>query len=161
MSSDIIAILLSATLLLTVVSALLSKKVSTALILLFYASLVLGVIFTVFDDTLIGLVTMITFAGAISVLILTVVLMTGQSTLESPFSLSGLSFIGTGVVILAAASLSLFSRINSTSPRSGGDLSLQLLSFIWEFRPWDLLILIMVFSASMVSVINLLSREGR
>lgn len=161
MSSDITALLLSITLLLTVVSALLSKKVSTSLILLFYASLVMGVIFTVYNDTLLGLVTMITFAGAISVLILSVLLMTGQSTMGEGGRLRPLAFVGAGAVLLAGASLSVLSKIGSTIPYSGPDVSLQLIGFIWQFRPWDLLILIMVFAASMVSVVNLLSEEGK
>lgn len=158
--NDLVAILLSATLLLTVVAALLARKVSVSLILLFYASLLLGVIFTVYDDVLIGLVTMITFAGAVSVLILTVVLMTGQSVMGAATRPSQLLVVAAGAAVVAVAAYSLFSAAPGGAPQAAGDISLQLFGFLWAFRPWDLLILVTVFAASMVSVTSLLSGES-
>lgn len=160
MYSDATAILLSATLLVTVVAALLAKKVSISLILLFYSSLILGVIFTLYDDVIVGLVTMITFAGAISVLILSVVLMTGESSIGTATRRTQLAVIAVGALVVAVAAYAVFAAAPGGSPSSAGDISLQLLTFIWQFRPWDLLILVMVFAASMLSVTNLLSEEG-
>lgn len=159
MSSDITAILLSATLLLTVVSALLARRVTVSLILLFYASLILGVIFTVYDDVLIGLVTMVTFAGAISVLILSVVLMTGESTMGTGNRPVQLVVAALGAAVVAAASYAVFAAGPGGSAAAGGDISMQLTGFIWAFRPWDLLILVMVFAAAMLSITNLLSGD--
>lgn len=159
MSSDLTAILLAATLLLTVIAALMAKRVSSSLILMFYSSLVLGIIFTVYGDVLIGLVNMVTFAGAISVLILSVVLMTGESTMGGSSRLSVLSMIAVGSAIVAAAAYLVFVSAPGAYPASGGDISMKLLDFVWQFRPWDLLILIMVFAASMVTVTNMLSGE--
>ena len=147
--------------LLTVVSALLAKKVSTSLILLFYASLVLGVIFTIYDDELIGLVTMITFAGAISVMILSVVLMTGQSAIGTERRNSQLMIIAAGAAVVAVAAFAVFASAPGGTPAGGGGASMQILGFIWTYRPWDLLILIMVFAASMLTVTNLLPEERR
>lgn len=160
MYSDVTAILLSATLLVTVVAALLAKKISISLILLFYASLILGIIFTLYDDVILGLVTMITFAGAISVLILSVVLMTGESTIGTSTRRTQLAVMGVGLLVVAVSAYVVFAAAPGGSTASTGDVSLQLLAFIWQFRPWDLLILIMVFAASMLSVTNLLSEEG-
>ena len=158
--NDLVAILLSATLLLTVVAALLARKVSVSLILLFYASLLLGVIFTVYDDVLIGLVTMITFAGAVSVLILTVVLMTGQSVMGAAARRSQLLVAAAGAAVVAVSAYSLFSAAPGGAPQAAGDISLQLFGFLWAFSSWDLLILVTVFAASMVSVTSLLSGES-
>ena len=82
MESELAALLISGALFATVAASLLSSKVSNSLISLFYASIVLGVGFTVYGDGLLGLLTMITFAGAISVLLLSVVLITGESKLD-------------------------------------------------------------------------------
>lgn len=159
MSSEALAAGLAAALVVTAVAALGAKKVSTSLIMLFYSSVVLGVTFTLYNDALVGLVHMATFAGAVSVLLLTVVLMTGESNL----ALGGkrLALVLTGVTALVAlASISeLTGGLSASAPLPTQDISLQLLSFIWNYRPWDLLILIMVFASSMVAVVSLLSKE--
>jgi hypothetical protein len=36
---------------------------------------------------------------------------------------------------------------------------MNILSFIWTLRPWDLLILVIVFAGAMTGVVNLLSKE--
>jgi NADH:ubiquinone oxidoreductase subunit 6 (subunit J) len=160
LSSEIVALLLCAALLLTTFLGLSSKKVSTALIMLFYSSVVLGTIFTVYGDALIGLLHMVTFAGAVSVLILTVILMTGQSDVSLRAKrwvvISG---IITSAVVVASA-LAVFGGSNSNIPSQSSDISIQLFSFIWAYRPWDLLILVMVFGASMLVVANLFSMVG-
>jgi len=159
LSSEALAVGLAAALVVTAVAALGAKKVSTSLIMLFYSSVVLGVTFTLYNDALVGLVHMATFAGAVSVLLLTVVLMTGESNL----ALGGkrLALVLTGVTALVAlASISeLTGGLSASAPLPTQDISLQLLSFIWNYRPWDLLILIMVFASSMVAVVSLLSKE--
>ena len=40
------------------------------------------------------------------------------------------------------------------------DSSLAVLTFLWTLRPWDLLILIVVFAGAMVSVVSLLGKEN-
>lgn len=157
MQSEAIALLLSGALFATVAAALLSSKVSNSLIALFYTSIVLGITFTVYGDTLLGLLTMITFAGAISVLLLTVVLITGESKLEFGARRLAIAAIPLLAVIGAVCFLVLFSGQASGIPAT--DSSLGVLSFLWTLRPWDLLILMVVFSGAMVAIISLLGGE--
>lgn len=159
MSSELLAAGLAAALVLTAVAALGAKKVSTSLIMLFYSSVVLGVTFTLYSDALVGLVHMATFAGAISVLLLTVILMTGESNLAMGSRRLALALAAvTALVVLA-----LFSTLSEAASASvslpSQDISLQVLGFVWNYRPWDLLALIMVFASSMVAVVSLLSKE--
>ncbi len=157
MASDLVPLLLSGGLLATVAAALASTKVSNSLIALFYASMVLGVTFTLYGDALLGLLTMITFAGAISVLLLSVVLITGESKLDLGARKLALGAVPLIALVGALAAATVF-------PGQGGgqgtaDASLQVLAFVWTLRPWDLLILVTVFGAAMVSVISLLGGE--
>lgn len=153
------AVGLSAALVITVVAALGAKKVSTSLIMLFYSSIVLGVTFTLYSDALLGLVHMATFAGAVSVLLLAVILLTGESNLALRSRQLTLVLIGVTAAIVLASILSLAAGPSSGAPLPPEDISLQVLSFVWNYRPWDLLILMVVFASSMVSVVSLLSRE--
>jgi NADH:ubiquinone oxidoreductase subunit 6 (subunit J) len=159
LSSEALAAGLAAALVLTAVAALGAKKVSTSLIMLFYSSVVLGVTFTLYDDALVGLVHMATFAGAVSVLLLTVILMTGKSDLAMGGKRLALVLTGVTALIVVASLSALTSGASASAPLPAQDISLQVLGFIWNFRPWDLLVLIMVFASSMVAVVSLLSRE--
>jgi hypothetical protein len=157
LESELVALLISGALFVTVAASLLSSKVSNSLISLFYSSIVLGVAFTVYGDGLLGLLTMITFAGAISVLLLSVVLITGESKLDL-----GAKKLALAAVPLAAA-IGGVSLVAVFSGQAGGlatsDSSLSVLNFLWTLRPWDLLILIVVFAAAMVAIVSLLGRE--
>ena len=157
MESELVALLISGALFVTVAVSLLSSKVSNSLISLFYASIVLGIGFTVYGDGLLGLLTMITFAGAISVLLLSVVLITGESKIDL-----GARKLALGAVPLAAA-VGGVSLVTLFSGQAGGlassDSSLSVLTFLWTLRPWDLLILIVVFAGAMVAVVSLLGKD--
>ena len=157
MESELVALLISGALFVTVATSLLTSKVSNSLISLFYASIVLGIAFTVYGDGLLGLLTMITFAGAISVLLLSVVLITGESKLDL-----GARNLALGAIPLAAA-IGGISLVTVFSGQAGGlassDSSLAVLSFLWTLRPWDLLILIVAFAAAMVAIVSLLGKE--
>jgi len=151
-----VALLLSAALLATVFSALLSRSMSITLIMMFYASIVLGIIFTIYQGILVGVLHIVTFAGAVSVMLLTVVLMTGQTDLNIGKRSLAVSLGAVTILVVGAASYSLFSAIPSgVQPEQ----RMNILSFIWTLRPWDLLILVVVFSAAMTAVVNLLSKE--
>lgn len=157
MSDELVPLLLGGVLLACVAVALFSRRVSVSLIALFYASLVLGLTFTFYGDALLGLVTMVTFAGAVSVLLLTVVLITGESSLPIGAKTAGL------VLIPSAGAVGAFSIISvlqgtGVAPASF-DTSLSAMAFAWSNRPWDLLVLIVVFAAAMVTVVNLLGKE--
>lgn len=159
MSSEeaaVVAIFLSIALISTIGVALLSKSVSISLITLFYASLILGIIFATYGGIVVGLLHIITFAGAISVMLLTVVLMTGESKLVIGSRQIAVTLIILSIPIIGAAAYELLQGLPSSvsvSPSS------SLFEFLWEFRPWDLLILIMVFASSMIAVANLLSKR--
>ena len=157
MESELVALLISGALFVTVAASLLSSKVSTSLIALFYSSIVLGIGFTVYGDGLLGLLTMITFAGAISVLLLSVVLITGESKIDL-----GARKLALGAVPLVAA-IAGVSLTVVFSGQAGGiatsDSSLAVLSFLWTLRPWDLLMLIVGFGAAMVGIVKMLGRE--
>jgi NADH:ubiquinone oxidoreductase subunit 6 (subunit J) len=158
---DDVALLLCAALIVTVVVALFSKSVSISLISLFYSSLVLGIIFATYGGIVVGLIHIITFAGAVSVMLLTVILMTGDSKLEIGRRAFALVLVVISVPIVAAASYESLTGLPSgaTQPSIAGISSL--FQFVWQFRPWDLLILIMVFAASMIAVVNLLSSSSK
>jgi NADH:ubiquinone oxidoreductase subunit 6 (subunit J) len=156
-SNELLALLLGGALVATVGAALFSKKVSSSLIALFYASLVLGITFTFYGDALLGLLTMVTFAGAVSVLLLTVILMTGESRLDIGARKLGLSLVPLTLVVGLASFVAI-------SPAGGGtvasaDNSLGVFGFVWTIRPWDLLILIVVFASAMVAVASMFGGE--
>lgn len=160
MASEFVPFVVSGVLVLTVLIALFSRKVSVSLIALFYSSIMVGVIFTIYGDTLVGLLTMVTFAGAVSVLLLTVILMTGESKLDIG---AGKTSLGLMALTLAVAIASVYSLTSGLPGSLGGnysDVSQDMMSFIWQYNPWDLLILVMVFGSAMLGVTNLLSRES-
>ena len=160
MSVDV-SVAFSAILVATVVVGLFSKRVSVSLIALFYSSLMIGIIFAVFGSILVGLLQIITFAGAVSVMLLTAVLMTGESKLELGVSASKLALVMISVVGVAVASFTILLGLPVGSSAVGNTFSpANLLQFVWQFRPWDLLILMIVFASAMVVVVNLFSRES-
>lgn len=151
-----VALLLCAALLVAVLSGLFSKSMSITLISMFYASLVIGVIFTLYQGILIGLLHIITFAGAVSVMLLTVVLMTGETNLDiGKRSLAALLSAVT-ILVVGATSYSLFSTLPSGVAEAP---TMSVLEFVWTFRPWDLLVLAIIFAGAMTVVVNLLSKE--
>jgi NADH-quinone oxidoreductase subunit J len=159
--SNEVALLTSAALLSTAVAGLYSKRVSVSLIMLFYSSIILGVIFTFYGGAFIGLLHVITFAGAVSVMLLTAVLMTGESDLSIGSGAGKTSLIGAALVVTTVASSLLFGGLPSNLGAQPTQSPTATLQFIWLYRPWDLLILLMVFASSMVVVANLFSKEGQ
>jgi NADH:ubiquinone oxidoreductase subunit 6 (subunit J) len=162
MSVDV-ALFLSVVLLVAVVVALFSKSVTVSLIALFYASITLGITFTLYGSILVGLLEIITFAGAISVMLLTAILMIGESKLDIGASKLKLVVVGIAIVIASFATALVLERglpLSSSSATGGTIFSpSDLLQFIWQFRPWDLLILLIIFASAMVVVTNLFSKE--
>ena len=157
MASELLSIGISVAILATVLVALFSKKVSVSLIALFWTSTLLGIVFTMYGNALVGLMQIVTFSGAVSVLFLTVILMTGESKLDIGATRLTIGVVAVALVLVALA-LTQVSFVGS-SPSSYPDVSLATFSFLWQFRPWDLLILVTVFASAMVTVANLFSRE--
>lgn len=160
MSSEV-AVVLSAILIVTASAALFSKSVSISLIMLFYSSLVLGVIFAAFGNILVGVLEIITFAGAVSVMLLTTVLITGESRLDLGANKIKFSLLGGSIGATAIATFTILSRLPVGSASANLQLIPNLFQFVWEFRPWDLLILLIVFTSAMVVVVNLFSQEDQ
>jgi len=157
--SEAVPLLLSAALIGVVAAALFSSRVSTSLIMLFYASVILGAIFTLYGDSLVGLLQMITFAGAVSVLLLTVILMTGQSDLSIGVRRAALYGMLAALAVAAASAYALFAGSSGIASVPSTDISVAVFGFIWQYREWDVLILVTVFASAMVAVTNLLSEE--
>jgi NADH:ubiquinone oxidoreductase subunit 6 (subunit J) len=158
-SGELPALLLSGALIASVGVALAAKKVSTSLIALFYSAIILGVTFTFYGDSLLGLLTMVTFAGAVSVLLLTVILITGEAALD--IGARGLALLLAPLTaLIGVASLYALGTSGSGVP-STADTSLSVFAFAWTQRPWDLLILMVVFAAAMVAVVNMLGGDER
>jgi NADH:ubiquinone oxidoreductase subunit 6 (subunit J) len=153
------SILFSALLIGAVLIAILSKSVSISLMGLFYASLALGIIFSLYGSIILGLLEIITFAGTVSVLLLTAVLMTGESRLNIGATSTRVVFLGMGLVIVVVAVFSILTGLPST-PSPVGLSPNDLFQFLWQFEPWDLLILLVIFGSAMVVVINLFSKEA-
>jgi NADH:ubiquinone oxidoreductase subunit 6 (subunit J) len=157
--SELLSIGISVAIVATALLALHSKKVSVSLIALFYASTLLGVAFTLYGDALVGLMQIATFAGAVSVLFLTVILLTGESKLDIRATRLTVATVAGALVLVALALIRTSSGLGGPSPSDYPDMSLLTFSFLWEYRPWDLLILVTVFASAMVTVVNLFSRE--
>lgn len=156
MASELIALVLSGALFASAAGAILSSKVSNSLISLFYTSVFLGIAFTVYGDGLLGLLTMVTFAGAISVLLLTVVLMTGESKLDFGGRRLAVAAIPLAAGVAGISALLLFT---GQAVGTSADSSLSVLSFLWTLRPWDLLILIVASAGAMATIVSLLGGE--
>jgi NADH:ubiquinone oxidoreductase subunit 6 (subunit J) len=157
-----VALVLSVVLIAAVAVALFSKSVSVSLIGLFYASIAVGIIFTVYGSIIVGLLEIITFAGAVSVLLLTAVLMTGESKLAIGADKMKIILLATAIAVIFVAASTFFFGIPSSSSISSppGPFSpSDLLQFVWLYRPWDLLILLVIFASAMVVVTNLFSKE--
>jgi len=159
LASELLSIGISVAILATVLVALFSKKVSVSLIALFWTSTLLGVVFTAYGDALVGLMQIVTFSGAVSVLFLTVILMTGESKLDIGATSLAIAAVVGALVLVILALTQISPGLVGSSPSEYTDVSLTTFSFLWQFRPWDLLILVTVLASAMVTVANLFSRE--
>jgi len=151
-----ISILLSLALIITAIASLTSKSMSLSLIMLFYSSIILGIVFTIYEGEFAGLLHIITFAGAVSVMLLTTIVMIGEIKLDigSKKTLLVLSSVITFIVLTSS-----YYMLLDFKPFKQELKNINLLEFLWEFRSWDLLILIMVLASSMIGIVNLLSKE--
>jgi len=158
LASELVALAVSGVLIASVLVALFSRKVSISLIALFYSSIMLGVTFTVYGDALVGLLTMVTFAGAVSVLLLSVILITGESKLDIGAGRATMGLTALTVAVAVSSVYALTLGLAGAASGSIADVSTSVMGFAWQNRPWDLLILVTVFASAMLAVTNLLSR---
>jgi len=149
--------------------ALLVRKLVWSLIMLFYSSIIFGLMLVTLGATFAGLFHIITFAGAVSVLFMVILMIVGGQALSSTDKLREENYVGMSLAILAAIPLVLLvsnfaplpNRIDEQSQLSL--LTFQInspLSFLWNIRSWDLLLVVILVAAAMLGVMNLFSREG-
>jgi len=146
--------------------ALLLRKLIWSLILLFYSSIIFGLLLMTLGATFAGLFHIITFAGAVSVLFMVIMMIVGQTGTEK---LGRENYIGILLALLAAIPLILL--VSNFQPLPGSvieqtqlaSLAIQpddALGFLWIMRSWDMLLVVILVAAAMLGVMNLFSREG-
>jgi NADH:ubiquinone oxidoreductase subunit 6 (subunit J) len=146
------------------VSALLVRRLLWSLILLFYSSLLFGGILFWYGAVYAGLFHIITFAGAVSVMFMIILMLVGQDQPETGGSRRASIF---GAVI-AVVGLILFTIImgqlapvpNRIAETSIVNASANDLSFLWSYWSWDVVFVIVPVSAAVLVLVNLFSKEG-
>jgi len=147
--------------------ALMVRKLVWSLILLFYSSIVFGLLLTSYGATFAGLFHIITFAGAVSVLFMVILMIVGGQALSDKIGKENL----TGMILAVLAAIPLVIIVSNFQPFPVRlDERTQLLGlasqpnnalwFLWALRSWDLLLLVVLVAAAMLGVMNLFSREG-
>lgn len=149
--------------------ALAMRKLVWSLIILFYSSIVFGLLLISYGATFAGLFHIITFAGAVSVLFMVILMIVGGEALSSTQRLGKENYAGIILAVLAAIPLViLVSNFEPFPVRiDEGTQLLTLasrptspLAFLWTLRAWDLLLVVILVAAAMLGVMNLFSREG-
>ncbi len=146
------------------IAALFVRRLLWSLILLFYSSLLLGGILLWYGAAYAGLFHIITFAGAVSVVFMVIIMLVGQDQPEKPrlrpelavgLVLTALAFVP--FLALLAQLTPAQNRIHETTLISGSE---DELSFIWNYQSWTLLFVLLPMGAAILSVINIFSKEG-
>jgi NADH:ubiquinone oxidoreductase subunit 6 (subunit J) len=149
--------------------ALMIRRLVWSLIMLFYSSIVFGLLLMSYGATFAGLFHIITFAGAVSVLFMVILMIVGGQALSSTEKLGKENFLGMILAVLAAIPLVVLvsnfeplpnvmteqAQLSGLATQPDGPLG-----FLWLMRSWDLLLVVVVVAAAMLGVMNLFSREG-
>jgi len=149
--------------------ALIIRKLIWSLILLFYSSIIFGILLITYGATFAGLFHIITFAGAVSVLFMVILMIVGEQALSREDKPGKQNFAGVILAVLVAVPFVLLasnfaafsSRVDEQSQLA--ELPFQTngpLAFLWTLRSWDLLLVVILVAAAMLGVMNLFSREG-
>ena len=147
--------------------ALMVRKLVWSLILLFYSSIVFGLLLISYGATFAGLFHIITFAGAVSVLFMVILMIVGGQALSDKIGRENF----TGMILAILAAIPLVIIVSNFQPFPVRlDERTQLLglasqpnnplAFLWALRSWDLLLVVILVAAAMLGVMNLFSREG-
>jgi NADH:ubiquinone oxidoreductase subunit 6 (subunit J) len=149
--------------------ALMIRRLVWSLIMLFYSSIVFGLLLMSYGATFAGLFHIITFAGAVSVLFMVILMIVGGQALSYTEKLGKENFLGMILAVLATIPLIVlvsnfkpFPNVMTEQAQLSG-LATQPdgpLGFLWLMRSWDLLLVVVVVAAAMLGVMNLFSREG-
>lgn len=149
--------------------ALMIRRLVWSLIMLFYSSIVFGLLLMSYGATFAGLFHIITFAGAVSVLFMVILMIVGGQALSYTEKLGKENFLGMILAVLAAIPLIVLvsnfeplpnvmteqAQLSGLATQPDGPLG-----FLWLMRSWDLLLVVVVVAAAMLGVMNLFSREG-
>jgi len=149
--------------------ALTIRKLLWSLILLFYSSIVFGILLITYNAVFAGLFHIITFAGAISVLFMVILMIVGGEAVSATEKLGKANYVGMILALLAAVPLMIL--VSNFQPLAGriseqtqfSNLAAQPngpLGFLWSMRAWDLLLVVILVAAAMLGIMNLFSREG-
>jgi len=146
------------------VAALLVRRLLWSLILLFYSSMLLGGILFWFGAVYAGLFHIITFAGAVSVVFMVIIMLVGQDPPEKrllrPELIIGLALAFAGLAPFLILSEQLTPIPNKIQETTLVNSSTDELSFLWDFQAWSLLFVLLPVSATILAVVNLFSKEG-
>jgi NADH:ubiquinone oxidoreductase subunit 6 (subunit J) len=164
-----IALVLGVMLVAVTLVALMIRRLVWSLIMLFYSSIVFGLLLMSYGATFAGLFHIITFAGAVSVLFMVILMIVGGEALSSTGKLGKENFLGMILAVLAA--IPLLTLVSNFEPLPNviteqaqlSGLTTQPdgpLGFLWLMRSWDLLLVVILIAAAMLGVMNLFSREG-
>jgi NADH:ubiquinone oxidoreductase subunit 6 (subunit J) len=149
--------------------ALMIRRLVWSLIMLFYSSIVFGLLLMSYGATFAGLFHIITFAGAVSVLFMVILMIVGGQALSYTEKLGKENFLGMILAVLAAIPLIVLvsnfeplpnvmteqAQLSGLATQPDGPLG-----FLWLMRSWDLLLVVIVVAAAMLGVMNLFSRKG-
>lgn len=159
-----IPLVLAGLLVLSATSALLAKRLLWSLILLFYSSLLLGGIFFWYGADYAGLFHIVTFAGAVSVMFMVIIMLVGQDAPEKNSVTPKLAVTGVlavaGLVPFVLLTLDLTQAQNAVQESSLIGSTTNELSFLWNYQSWDLVFVLVPIAAAILTVINLFSKEG-
>ncbi len=164
-----ISLFLGAMLVGVTIAALMLRKLVWSLILLFYSSIIFGLLLISYGAAFAGLFHIITFAGAVSVLFMVILMIVGGQTLSYMDKLGKENYTGMILAILAAIPLVILVsnfepfpvRLDERTQLLGlASQPSNPLGFLWALRSWDLLLVVVLVAAAMLGVMNLFSREG-
>jgi NADH:ubiquinone oxidoreductase subunit 6 (subunit J) len=146
------------------VSALVVRRLLWSLILLFYSSLLFGGILFWYGAVYAGLFHIITFAGAVSVMFMIILMLVGQDQPETGSSrrasIFGAAIAVVGLILFTIIMGQLAPAPNRIAETGFVNASVNDLSFLWSYWSWDVIFLIVPVSAAVLVLVNLFSKEG-
>ena len=148
--------------------ALSVRKLIWSLIMLFYSSIMFGLILMANGSAFAGLFHIVTFSGAISVLFMVIMMIVGNQAATQADKPTKSSLIGIIITALAITPIILIVSNFTPLPNQVGE-QLQLsgiqnlpsdpLAFMWSMRSWDLILITILVAGAMLGIINQFSRE--
>ena len=158
-----IPLVLAILLVLSSLSALLVRRLLWSLILLFYSSLLLGGILFWYGADYAGLFHIVTFAGAVSVMFMVIIMLVGQDTPKelqlTPQVIGGVVLAIAGFVPFVLL-ISRFAQVQNKFQETALVSGVDELGFVWSFQSWDVVFVLVPVIAAILTVVNLFSKEG-